>query len=70
MNNVSNEFVNLSEEEFEKKYKKRKPTKNTKIIFSCRSGRRSGSVQEMMQKLGYTQYANYYYCFEIITRDL
>ncbi|KAL6266959.1 hypothetical protein P5V15_000045 [Pogonomyrmex californicus] len=56
---VSNVFLNLSEEEFENKYGKRKPTKDTKIIFSCRSGRRSGWVQETMQKLGYTKAYNY-----------
>ncbi|XP_025073778.1 rhodanese domain-containing protein CG4456-like isoform X2 [Pogonomyrmex barbatus] len=56
---VSNVFLNLSEEEFENRYGKRKPTKDTKIIFSCRSGRRSAWVQETMQKLGYTKVYNY-----------
>lgn len=56
MDDVGNEFANLSEEEFLEKYGRPKPTKDTKIIFSCRSGRRSASVQERMQKLGYTQY--------------
>lgn len=50
-------MLNISEEDFEKLYGKPKPTKDTKIIFSCRSGRRSKMVQEEMQKLGYTRYA-------------
>lgn len=61
MNDVQNIFLNLSEEKFEKRYGKRKPGKDTKIIFSCRSGKRSGTVQEMMQKLGYTKYVNYFF---------
>ncbi|KAL6424077.1 hypothetical protein ACFW04_009757 [Cataglyphis niger] len=61
MNDVQNIFVNLSEEEFEKRYGKQKPGKDTKIIFSCRSGKRSRTVQEMIQKLGYTKYANYFF---------
>lgn len=51
-------FLNLSEEEFEEHYGKRKPSKDTKIIFSCRSGKRSGTMQEVMQKLGYTRYVD------------
>lgn len=53
---VSNMLLNLSEKEFKEKYGKHKPTKNTKIIFSCRSGKRSGMVQEAVQKLGYKKY--------------
>lgn len=53
---VSNILLNLPEDEFKKKYGKHKPTKNTKIIFSCRSGKRSGMVQEAVQKLGYDKY--------------
>ncbi|XP_070172638.1 rhodanese domain-containing protein CG4456 [Polyergus mexicanus] len=59
MNDVQNIFLNLSEEEFEERYGKRRPSKDTKIIFSCQSGRRSGAVQETMQKLGYTRAFNY-----------
>ncbi|XP_014473225.1 PREDICTED: heat shock protein 67B2-like isoform X2 [Dinoponera quadriceps] len=59
MGNVSNTLQNLSEEEFMEKYNKPKPTKHTKIIFSCHSGRRSGMVQAEMQKLGYDNVYNY-----------
>lgn len=61
MNDVQNIFLNLSKEEFEERYGKHKPGKDTKIIFSCRSGKRSGTVQEMMQKFGYTKYVNYFF---------
>ncbi|KAL0129343.1 hypothetical protein PUN28_004208 [Cardiocondyla obscurior] len=59
MNDVTNVFENLSEEDFLNKYRKPKPNKDTKMIFSCRSGRRSESVQKAVQKLGYTQAYNY-----------
>ncbi|XP_029176921.1 thiosulfate sulfurtransferase/rhodanese-like domain-containing protein 3 isoform X2 [Nylanderia fulva] len=59
MDNVRQIFLNLSEEEFEERYSRPKPSKDTKIIFSCRSGKRSGAVQEAMQKLGYTRAYNY-----------
>jgi len=58
VDDVKNVFLNLSKEEFEERYGKHKPDKDTKIIFSCRSGRRSGIVQETVQKLGYTKYAD------------
>lgn len=56
MDDVRNVLENFSEEEFQKKYGKPKPAKDTKMIFSCRSGRRSANVQKTVQKLGYTQY--------------
>lgn len=67
--NVSNELENLSEEEFREKYGRPKPTKNTKIVFSCRSGRRSATVQEKMQSLGYTRYDEIPF-IKIVSRDL
>ncbi|XP_020297362.1 heat shock protein 67B2-like isoform X3 [Pseudomyrmex gracilis] len=51
--------IHIPNEDFEKLYGKPKPTKNTKIIFSCRSGKRSKMVQEEMQKLGYVRSYNY-----------
>lgn len=61
MDDAHNELVNLTEEEFQEKYGKPKPTKNTKIIFSCHSGRRAGTVQQKMQELGFTQYDNIFW---------
>lgn len=61
VNDVQNIFLNLSEEEFEERYGKHRPSKDTKIIFSCRSGKRSGAVQEAMQKLGYTRYVDVFF---------
>ncbi|XP_043273205.1 rhodanese domain-containing protein CG4456-like [Venturia canescens] len=59
MANVTNLLTSLSDEAFKSKYEKSKPTKDTKIILSCRSGMRSGKVQEEMQKLGYENVYNY-----------
>ncbi|KYN38500.1 Heat shock protein 67B2 [Trachymyrmex septentrionalis] len=56
---VVKEFKELSEEDFEEKYSKPKPTEDTKIIFSCRSGIRSERVQKQMQELGYKQVFNF-----------
>ena len=59
MGDVTNALLNLSEKDFKEKFNKEKPSKNTKIILSCRSGKRSGMVQEEIQKLGYKKYTNY-----------
>ncbi|XP_018052900.1 PREDICTED: uncharacterized protein LOC108690223 [Atta colombica] len=56
---VVKEFKELSEEAFEEKYNKSKPTEDTKIIFSCHSGKRSERVQKQMQELGYKQVFNF-----------
>ncbi|KAF7397212.1 hypothetical protein HZH68_008434 [Vespula germanica] len=59
MGDVANTLTNLSEEDFVKKFNKSKPNNNTKIILSCRSGKRSGMVQEELQKIGYENVYNY-----------
>ncbi|KOX70303.1 Heat shock protein 67B2 [Melipona quadrifasciata] len=59
MGDVTNTLLNLSEKDFKEKFNKEKPSKNTKIILSCRSGKRSGMVQEEIQKLGYKNAYNY-----------
>lgn len=59
MADVSNMLTTLSETNFKEKYGKEKPTKETKIILSCRSGKRSGMVQEMIQAMGYKNAYNY-----------
>ena len=53
---VPNVLTNLSSDDFEKKYCKKKPSQETKIILSCRSGKRSAMVQQEIQKLGYNKY--------------
>lgn len=50
---VTNVLTNLSDDEFEKRFDKKKPTHDTKVILSCRSGKRSAMVQSDIQKLGY-----------------
>lgn len=54
MNDIT-KALNLSNEDFEKKYNKKKPKLIDKIIVSCRSGRRSVVVQDTMKKLGYSK---------------
>uniref|UniRef100_A0A182LV89 Rhodanese domain-containing protein n=1 Tax=Anopheles culicifacies TaxID=139723 RepID=A0A182LV89_9DIPT len=45
--------LNLSSEDFEKKYGRKKPTTNDPIIFSCRSGVRAGQAALEADQLGY-----------------
>lgn len=59
MGDVSNTLTSLSEDNFKQKFNKSKPLKNTKIILSCRSGKRSGMVQEELQNMGYKNVYNY-----------
>lgn len=47
--------LNLSEEQFEKKYGKPKPTKSTKIIFYCQIGIRSAKATVDAADLGYAK---------------
>ncbi|KAF7991270.1 hypothetical protein HCN44_002832 [Aphidius gifuensis] len=58
MANVSSQ-LQINNDDFQKKYQTSKPTKQTKIVLSCRSGMRSGKVQEELQKLGYENAYNY-----------
>lgn len=59
MGDVPDTLINVPEDQFKAKYGKDKPTKDTKIIVSCRSGRRSAMVQDAIQKLGYENSYNY-----------
>ncbi|XP_030748713.1 rhodanese domain-containing protein CG4456-like [Sitophilus oryzae] len=49
----------VSKEEFRKRYSAHKPDKEFPIIFTCRSGRRSGIAQKTAFDLGYTRVSNY-----------
>ncbi|XP_076292163.1 rhodanese domain-containing protein CG4456 [Lasioglossum baleicum] len=59
MGDVTNTLLNLTEKEFKSRFNRDKPSKSTKIILSCRSGKRSAMVQEDIQKLGYQNAYNY-----------
>lgn len=59
MGEVANTLLRLSEKDFKEKFNREKPSKDTKIILSCRSGKRSSMVQEEIQKLGYQNAYNY-----------
>uniref|UniRef100_A0A182JNC3 Rhodanese domain-containing protein n=1 Tax=Anopheles christyi TaxID=43041 RepID=A0A182JNC3_9DIPT len=69
--------LSLSSEEFEKKYGRKKPATNEPIIFSCRSGVRSGQAAFEADKLGFknqnTQLTNAFetiYCvFRFVSVD-
>lgn len=52
MGNVVN-MLNLTDDQFKKQFEKSKPNKDTQIILSCKSGMRSATVQQELQKLGY-----------------
>ncbi|XP_063994115.1 thiosulfate sulfurtransferase/rhodanese-like domain-containing protein 3 isoform X2 [Diachasmimorpha longicaudata] len=59
MGDVSKVLEVLPDDEFQKKYEKPKPGKETKIILSCRAGMRSAKVQDELEKLGYQNAWNY-----------
>lgn len=59
MGDVTNTLLNLTEKEFKSRFNRDKPSKSTKIILSCRSGKRSAMVQADIQKLGYQNAYNY-----------
>lgn len=46
----------LDNEAFKKKYAHAKPDQDSRIIFSCRSGRRSAEAATIAHKLGYSRY--------------
>ncbi|XP_051159848.1 rhodanese domain-containing protein CG4456-like isoform X1 [Leptopilina boulardi] len=59
MCDVADELTKLTSDKFCEKYNRDLPTKETKLVFSCMSGKRSGVVQDRMKKLGYTNVYNY-----------
>ncbi|CAH0553925.1 unnamed protein product [Brassicogethes aeneus] len=59
LKDVEKALKDLSSEEFGKLYGKNKPSLDTEIIFSCRSGRRSGLAADIAVKLGYQNVKNY-----------
>lgn len=54
VNELTNE-LGLSSEKFKKKYSIVKPTLETQLVFSCRSGNRSQKALDMAIKLGYSK---------------
>lgn len=59
MADVATTLSSLSDVDFEKKFNRKKPSEDTKIIISCRSGKRSAMVQSDILKLGYKKYVCY-----------
>lgn len=53
VNQVQNVLKNLNKDEFRKQYRHEKPDPSTKVVFTCRSGRRSAQAAQIADKLGY-----------------
>ncbi|XP_044570633.1 rhodanese domain-containing protein CG4456 isoform X2 [Drosophila ananassae] len=49
------EALTLERANFKLKYGRAKPQKDTKIIFSCKSGRRAEKAEKIAKALGYTK---------------
>jgi rhodanese-related sulfurtransferase len=49
----------LPEDEFKKLYNVKKFSKDTALVFSCRSGKRSTSASEIAEKLGFKNVKNF-----------
>lgn len=49
----------VSNEDFQRKYGKPKPTANTEIILYCKSGNRASQVQSVLSSMGYKNVATY-----------
>lgn len=54
---VQNVLRDMSKDEFRKKYRREKPEAEVKIVFTCRSGRRSAQAAQTANKLGYKKYS-------------
>ncbi|CAH1978571.1 unnamed protein product [Acanthoscelides obtectus] len=56
---VETALKELSAKQFLDKYGREKPDKQCTIIYSCKTGRRSGKAQEISQQLGYKKVKNF-----------
>ena len=59
LNDLENILKNTDGKEFLSKYGKNKPTSNTPIIFSCRSGVRSAKAANIAINLGFINVSNF-----------
>ncbi|CAB0043063.1 unnamed protein product [Trichogramma brassicae] len=59
MGEVAHVLTTVSSQDFKDKYSHEKPSQDTQIILSCRSGKRSAMVQADLEKLGYKNAYNY-----------
>ncbi|XP_062540704.1 rhodanese domain-containing protein CG4456-like [Armigeres subalbatus] len=53
------EELKLGANQFESKYSRPKPSHDSPIIFSCRSGYRAGTAADIAEKLGFKNVKNY-----------
>ncbi|GJQ81675.1 putative heat shock protein [Trypoxylus dichotomus] len=56
---LENTLRNQSPESFFQQYQREKPTTSTTIIFTCRTGGRSGQAQTIALNLGFVNAKNY-----------
>lgn len=66
MDNVP-DALNMRKNDFEKVFKRPKPSEDTEIIFYCMIGKRSSKAQQNALSLGYKKYA---YLIHIISFNL
>ncbi|XP_045465285.1 putative thiosulfate sulfurtransferase, mitochondrial [Harmonia axyridis] len=59
LGNVESAFLKANLEEFRQKYGVEKPGIDTLIVMSCRSGRRSESATQMLERIGFRNVFNY-----------
>ncbi|GLV45481.1 uncharacterized protein CBL_05584 [Carabus blaptoides fortunei] len=59
LGDIENALRNISGEDFAKKYGRAKPTYDSPIILSCRSGKRAGTALEIVRRLGFNNLRNY-----------
>lgn len=57
--NIENAFTRTTDEKFEDLYGREKPGRDTEIVVSCRSGRRSAFVQNILSGMGFRKVYNY-----------
>jgi rhodanese-related sulfurtransferase len=53
------EALNKSPDDFKKSFNRDKPSKDTKMVFSCRSGKRSLNALNKALSLGYSESENF-----------
>ncbi|GJQ81676.1 putative heat shock protein [Trypoxylus dichotomus] len=59
LDKLENTLKNQTPQSFLQQYKRQKPPFDTTIIFTCRSGKRSGQAQKIALNLGFVNTKNY-----------
>ncbi|XP_013200326.2 uncharacterized protein LOC106142922 isoform X1 [Amyelois transitella] len=59
LSSMQDVLTTMSNDEFQRQYKRRKPSASDELIFYCQSGRRSSEALDKALKLGYTKSKTY-----------